>query len=232
MTIEILLMGVDMTFLITLDLLEDPNVWTADTGASCDSTGSLIAVHNRRVPKKDDCITLVDGGKKGTTMIGDISGTMCSKNGVTINDCKMIDIKYYKENKYNLFSIARCLKNGWSLHGNKKKIWITKGQQKVVFDIWIPTKEGLIFAVYINMKHNIKTANAGTEVQRDFFLNINKAHDLLVHADEVRCRAAAKNLGWVITRGKLNLCESCAVSKSGQTNVPKKSEHEKSTESG
>eukprot|EP00957_Ditylum_brightwellii_P132373 10094246-Ditylum_brightwellii.AAC.1 len=165
-------------------------------------------------------------------MIGDISGTVCSKNGATINDCKMVDIKYCKENTYNLFSITKCLKNGWSLHSNNKKIWITKGQQKVVFNTQIPAKEGLIFAVYINGKHNTEMANAGTEVQRDFCLNINKAHGLLGHADEERCRAAAKNLGWVITCGKLNACELCAVGKAHQKNVPKESEHSKSTDPG
>eukprot|EP00957_Ditylum_brightwellii_P136683 10423347-Ditylum_brightwellii.AAC.1 len=110
MAMEMLLVGVDMTFPITLELPKDPNVWIADTGASCDSTGSPIAMHNQCVPRKNDGVTLVDGDKKGATMIGDISGTVCSKNDATINDCKMVDIKYCKESKYNLFSITRHLK--------------------------------------------------------------------------------------------------------------------------
>eukprot|EP00957_Ditylum_brightwellii_P174831 13311262-Ditylum_brightwellii.AAC.1 len=69
-----LLMGADITFPPTVELLEDPNVWIVGTGASCDSTGSHIGMINRRVPNENDGVTLADGAVKGINMISSIPG--------------------------------------------------------------------------------------------------------------------------------------------------------------
>eukprot|EP00957_Ditylum_brightwellii_P164082 12493277-Ditylum_brightwellii.AAC.1 len=53
------------------------------------------------------------------------------------------------ENKYNLFSLTKQQRSGWQLYGDDNSIWITKGEQRVKFDIKILTKEGIIFAAYI-----------------------------------------------------------------------------------
>eukprot|EP00957_Ditylum_brightwellii_P085629 6514035-Ditylum_brightwellii.AAC.2 len=131
-------------------------------------------------------------------MISNIHGTLCNKNGAKLHTCTMKNVKYCKENKYNLFSITKRQKDGWRLHGNKNQILITKGQHKVVFDIQIPTKEGLIFAAYIDRNGRTEVANTGTEtLDKLIRCNINKG-DLLGHSDEGHTRAVAKNLGWEI----------------------------------
>eukprot|EP00957_Ditylum_brightwellii_P199310 15192370-Ditylum_brightwellii.AAC.1 len=88
----------DMAFPATLKLLEDPNVWIADTGASCDSTAHHVGMINRRVPAANDGVMLPDGKTKSTTMIGDIKGTICSKNGAKLSPCTIRNVKYCKEN--------------------------------------------------------------------------------------------------------------------------------------
>eukprot|EP00957_Ditylum_brightwellii_P150138 11433174-Ditylum_brightwellii.AAC.1 len=66
-----------------------------------------------------------------------------------------------------------------------------KGQHKVVSDIKIPTKEGFIFAAYIDRNGRAEVFNAGTEtLAKPTKVNINKAHDLLGHSDEGHTRAA------------------------------------------
>eukprot|EP00957_Ditylum_brightwellii_P191190 14558305-Ditylum_brightwellii.AAC.1 len=61
------------------------------------------------------------------------------------------------------------------MYGDENSICITKGDQKTVFDIIIPTKEGLIFAVCIERYCPTEMANAGLEVQQKK-VNVDKAH--------------------------------------------------------
>ncbi len=59
--------------------------------------------------------------------------------------------------------------------------------------------------------------------------SINKAHALLGHNNENDIRQIARHLGWIITRGCLRICESCANAKARYKNVPKISIGEKAT---
>ena len=48
---------------------------------------------------------------------------------------------------------------------------------------------------------------------------------------EAHTRSTAKNMGFELTRGSLQTCESCATGKSKQKNVPQISDHNPSTKS-
>eukprot|EP00957_Ditylum_brightwellii_P092696 7058143-Ditylum_brightwellii.AAC.1 len=64
----------DITFPARLKVLRDPNVWIADTGASCNSTGHHVHMVNQKVAPKCGGVTLPDGSVKGAPMVGDIHG--------------------------------------------------------------------------------------------------------------------------------------------------------------
>jgi hypothetical protein len=51
-------------------------------------------------------------------------------------------------------------------------------------------------------------------------LNVKRAHVLLGHPSEALTRQIAKALKWTLTRGGLGVCESCAVAKAKQKNLP------------
>eukprot|EP00957_Ditylum_brightwellii_P061109 4637111-Ditylum_brightwellii.AAC.1 len=70
-----------MHFPQTLELLLDPDVWVADTGASCDSTGHVFGLRNKRVAPREDGVTLPDGSKKTATMIADLEALICDREG-------------------------------------------------------------------------------------------------------------------------------------------------------
>eukprot|EP00957_Ditylum_brightwellii_P058137 4409008-Ditylum_brightwellii.AAC.1 len=72
--IEVLLMASDkvMHFPETLDLLLEQDIWVADTGASCDSTGHAYGLTNKRIAPSDNGVTLTDGSKKRASMIADL----------------------------------------------------------------------------------------------------------------------------------------------------------------
>jgi hypothetical protein len=121
-----------------------------------------------------------------------------------------------------LFSATKRLNSGWKLGGDTTSFWLSKGNNKVVFDVKIMSKEGSIYAMYMHREGpevNAIQAEAGQKI------NIEKAHQLMGHMSEDSTRATAMALGWEIVRGSLQPCESCTVGKAKQKNVPKKSNH-------
>ena len=60
---------------------------------------------------------------------------------------RMRDISHLPNTKFNLFSISKLQNNRWLLFRNKDKIWIKKGEHKVMFDINTP--KGAVGAIYI-----------------------------------------------------------------------------------
>ena len=63
-------------------------------------------------------------------------------------------------------------------------------------------------------------------------MNITKAHSLLGRRNEEAMRQSARELGWVLTHGKMKPCEYCVWSKAKQKNVCKKSTALKAEEPG
>jgi hypothetical protein len=98
-------------------------------------------------------------------------------------------------------------------------MWLSKGNNKVVFDLKIKTKEGCIFVMYMH-RDGVEVAALQAETHRK--INIDKAHQLLGHMSNDTTRARAEALGWEIMRESMQPCESCAVGKAEQKNVPRR----------
>ena len=74
-----------------------------------------------------------------------------------------------------MFSITKLLMNGWDLGGDGNIIWLRNNKQSIKFDININTKEGIIFAMYINWElatQEVVAAGADCRIK----VNINKAY--------------------------------------------------------
>lgn len=78
----------------TLELLMDPNVFIADTGASVDSTGHKIGLQNHQNPRKDNKMTMANRSKTTTETVGDLRGTICNKQGQSMLKVMMTNVKY------------------------------------------------------------------------------------------------------------------------------------------
>eukprot|EP00957_Ditylum_brightwellii_P064283 4878346-Ditylum_brightwellii.AAC.1 len=70
-----------MEFTSNSKILEDPNVIIGDTGASSDTTNSKLGFRNIREAKKEDSIIDASENNVKGSIVGDISGTVCSKDG-------------------------------------------------------------------------------------------------------------------------------------------------------
>jgi hypothetical protein len=176
----------------------------------------------------DDSITMGNGIAEKAALIGELTGTICDKNGDELTTATMSDVVYLPTGQFNLFSLTKMTTNqGWILGGDDKGIWLTKGDKKLLFDIAIPTPKGMLFAMYIKRDIGKEMAQAMVDEKS---IPIQLAHDRLGHPHEDMTRKMAKELGWTFSRGSLKPCDGCRAGKAKQKNVPKESEHVVATE--
>ena len=212
-------------------MMDNPNLWIADTGASSDSTP-----HETNMIEMKDIVgakikmTGANGKQNKIRKTGIVKGTAYDKFGTAQHDVSMDNVKFVPGNKFNLLSITKRLKSGWQLKGDAAGLEITKDGVTLKFDIKIHAGEGTIFGVYIHPPSTgADVAVAEAEIPRK--INPIKAHDLFGHMSEAKTRLSAKQLGYEITRGKMT-CESCPAGKARQKNVPKESSGEPATKPG
>ena len=65
-------------------------------------------------------------------------------------------VKYSWNNKFNLFSVTNLLLNRWYIGGYRDATLLRKNEQTINFYIKIKTKEGIIFATYVNREFSTK----------------------------------------------------------------------------
>ena len=70
-----------MEFWASANILEDPNVFIGDTGASSDTTFSDLGFKNKRSSGKEDDITNALGNGIRGESVGNVSGIFCNKFG-------------------------------------------------------------------------------------------------------------------------------------------------------
>ena len=212
----------------TMEILRDGDVWICDTGASSHSTNDNLGAAN---VKESGSASLGHTGSavKATCTI-DLPGQFAAKDGSPGMKATLTDVSYNKEANFNLLSLTRLLMSGWKIiSGDTAGIVIGNDNgEQIRFDIVIPTPRGAIMACRFVRDAEIQavSTDAGTS------MSIQKAHGLLGHGDEESTRRTAKQLGWIITRGKLKPCLYCATSKAKQKNTCKKSESPKAEEPG
>ena len=103
-------------------------------------------------------------------------------------------VQYNPKSNFNLFSVGKAIKEGWKLSGNKEDLVLIKGNPKLVFDIKITIKNGVIFCVYLPREYKIAAIMANTGIS----ISIEKAHMMTRHhAEERTCRIM---LGWPLKK--------------------------------
>ena len=222
---EFLLMAVDkMEFTASAKILEDPNVFIGDTGASSDTSASELGFRNKRPAKTSDNIVDASGNNLTGRTVGDISGVFCDKYGNEQNNVVIQDVVHSPGSEFNLFSLTKRLDDGYILGGDKNSIWIKKGSHKIVFDIKIKTPKGAIFAAYFKRKvcEGDEVAVVATVKQKK--INMTTAHGLVGHMNTVDGNRIVEYLGFVLKHKVMEPCEACAESKAKQMSLPKRTQ--------
>ncbi|MEM9078895.1 MAG: zinc finger CCHC domain-containing protein, partial [Bacteroidota bacterium] len=204
-----------------VSVLEDPEIFVVDTGATTHSTGNskgLIKLKNL-VGKT----TKVGNGEKVTTKaIGKMPFQDQHGTKGTLNDVHLIPGA-----PFNLISGTKLLILGFSLTGNKDKLVYEKDGKKLTFDLKVKTPEGMLLAAKLN---RIASDEVGGATPRIKTVSIQQAHEELGHMGEADTRKAASALGWTVTRGPLKKCEKCAIGKAKQKKIKVEEPKEKSSE--
>ena len=210
----------------TLETLLDPDIWIADTGASTMSTGSALGGVNKR---SSDAQIQNTNSTTCASAVVDIPVLMCDKTGKSRGRAKLQDVIVVPGQKYNLFSITRLCCNGWKLGNDNESLWLTKDGREILFDIKVPTKRGFILAG--KLQRNPPEVNA-VSVAKKKTITLKEAHEMLGHMNNDATKQTIEALGYSITDTTMPVCESCAVGKAKQKDVPKVSKGIKASEAG
>jgi hypothetical protein len=168
----------EMAFPEVKELLDDPNIWIGDSGATVHMTPYQHGLVNTRKAKQNEAVTMGNKTVEKAQVIGDLPGTICDKHGNMKSKTVLQDVAYIPTAGYNLFSVTKLMDNGWDLSGdNKTGIVLSKDDKKVVFDIRIPTPKGVLFAMY--HKRAVEVGNVGKD--GGLKLTYEQAHDKLGH---------------------------------------------------
>ena len=193
------------------------NIFIADSGASCHMTGSLEGLTD--IQEINEKITVGNGEVIKATKIGTLNGFVRSDDG-TMRRVKLFDCKYVPAlAPFNLFSITHALSSGCDLGNDGEKIFIRKGNFKLVFDQRINTKSGYVVGTVIK-PCAVESDVANATISSEEAIDVNEFHGLLGHPSESKMRFIAKYYG-VKLKGKFEVCPHCAQAKIRQANIPK-----------
>ena len=96
--------------------------WIGDTAATMDMMPHDIGMIKKQTSK--EIVSIVMGNKQieKSVAVGDIPSIMCDNQGHYVMHVPMNDVAFVPNCVFNLFSISKWLKQGWSL-GAAKKRW-------------------------------------------------------------------------------------------------------------
>ena len=219
-SVEYLLSGIEMCFPDDLRLLENPNIFIGDTGATNHVVVNKKGCHNIREAGSNDTLTVENGDNIAADAIVDLAVDVCSNRGESLGSGLLKDAMYASKGKYNLFSLSKCLKDGWTMRGDKEAITlVNKAGKEIKFDIKINTTRGVLFCIYL--KRKVSTEVGGAVVMRKQ-LSPMEAHRMMGHVNDREARKSLEALGYSIDKGKLAVCEDCTVGKAKQKNIKTK----------
>ena len=160
-------------------LLQSTNIWLAKLGAS-------VHCINGRCR---DC-NIHEGSGTGTvdahgeamiaSSIMESAGTWCNKFVKEQLKAMLKDVQYNPKSNFNLFRIGKAIKQSWKLSGNQEHLVLMKVSAKLVFDIKIITKNGVIFCVYLERENEISAILVSTGMK----ISIEQAHIMTTHHNE------------------------------------------------
>jgi len=99
-------------------ILEMPNVWIADTGATIHNTPYEIGLSNKYATNSNNGVTVGNGTKVASKAIGDIKGIVTTKEGHQVARVILKDVAYIPQSKFNLLSLTKLMNERWGIIGN------------------------------------------------------------------------------------------------------------------
>ena len=124
-----------MTVPNSVHILNDPNIFIRDFGASNHSTQYGDGIINCTKGNSGDAVMVGSGSVINANVVGDLPGTICDKHGTGLTDGIIQEIAHCPNMRCNVFSVTKLLLAGWKLGGNQDAIWLDKGNKNIMFNI-------------------------------------------------------------------------------------------------
>lgn len=140
-------------------LLKRYDIWIGDTGATSHLTLSLLNATNQQ--ELTATIQGVSGKGIRPDMLIDIDCIAFDNKGNEVSTMRMNNVNFIGNSNYNLFSLTKILRSGWTMHGNPERIVMKKDTQPVTFDIKIETPNGVLYCARLK---RTEIALAGSNV--------------------------------------------------------------------
>ena len=219
------LMSTKNMFPDSYDLLQMPEIWIGNTAATTDMTPHRMGMTEVANPQGDIHVVMGNKQVEKSTAVGNISSIVCDNQGHEQISVKMTDVALVPDCAFNLFSLSKRLKKGWSLQGNADALTLSSpdGARKLRFDIKITTPNGVLFAIYMKRTH-AEHANIVTNMNRNekkTKMSVLQAHEKLGHINERATVQIADSLGWTLTGNQTINCASRATGKAKQKSLNK-----------
>jgi Reverse transcriptase (RNA-dependent DNA polymerase)/Zinc knuckle len=195
------------------DMMNDPDIWIADTAATVHMTSHRQGLVNLRKVNDGDNITMGNGTQEKIEEIADVIGSV--KIGTSNISVRIHDVTIIKNGRFNLFSLSQMLSKGWEMTGSDDNITIKKGHQKISFNEKIYTKKGVLFGIRIIRGGEFC---GGTHDVNPVTMTVQQAHNKLGHISFEKTKKIAKQMGWILTNN-VTICYACAEAKARQKNI-------------
>ena len=95
-----------------ITVLEGPDIWLADSGATVHSTPYDIGFIELQAVRDSDKVKVGSGEVLAAGKVGNIRGVVCDRHGESLMAAKLSTVMYIPKSKYNLLSLTQFLKNG------------------------------------------------------------------------------------------------------------------------
>ena len=123
-------------------------------------------------------------------------------------------VSYKGDSNFNLFTVGRCLINGWKLSGDVDHIVVSKGGIEIKFDVVIWRRKEALFCCMMKRGagFTLKSAAAATEGSK--CVSMTKAHLLLGHTYYHTAVNTTKYFGLGKLEDSCKVCQPCTTVKS------------------
>ena len=174
--------------------MKDEEIWVADSGATSHCRKSARGGRNIRAPSA--AAQGITGPAVAAEQEMDLPSIVCDRFGQEQSRVTLTDVSYRKGNNFNLFSIGRCLTNGWSLNGSSEELVLTKGDKTIKFDIVVRTKKGALYCALMKRIEENESQEIAAALGPGTKIELARAHVMLGHPNFESTKAMARNLGW------------------------------------
>ena len=200
---ECRLMTTKNLFPDSYDLLQIPEIWIGDMTTTTDMTPHRMGMTEVTGPQDDIHVVMGNKQVEKSTGVGCISSVVCDNQGNQKVNAKIMDVALVPDCAFNLFSLSKRLKKGWSLHGNTDALTLSSpdGSCKLWFDIKITTPNGVLYVILMK-RTQAEHANVvmnNNKPEKKTKMSLLQAHEKLGYINAHVTVQITDSLGWVLT---------------------------------